>query len=93
MTPAGLCTEAAAQVYSPEFSFVDAALVRQVRAAKLKIIPWTVNETADMERLIDRGVHGLITDRPDRLRLVMAQRGMPLPPVVAPVPHLTALPP
>jgi len=38
-----------------------------------------VNETADMKRLMDWGVDGLITDYPDRLRAVMAERGMPLP--------------
>jgi len=46
------------------------------------VIPWTVNEAPDMERLLDWAVDGLITDRPDRLRKVMQQRGMPLPPRV-----------
>jgi glycerophosphoryl diester phosphodiesterase len=36
-----------------------------------------------MARLIDWGVDGLITDYPDRLRAVMQQRGMVLPPAVA----------
>ena len=44
----------------------------------LTVIPWTVNDPADMNRLIDMGVDGIITDYPDRLRAVMA-RGMPLP--------------
>jgi glycerophosphoryl diester phosphodiesterase len=41
-----------------------------------------VNERADMERLIALGVDGLITDYPDRLRAVLAARGLPLPPQV-----------
>ena len=45
----------------------------------IKVIPWTVNERADMERLIAQGVDGIITDYPDRLRAVMADKGMPLP--------------
>jgi glycerophosphoryl diester phosphodiesterase len=32
-----------------------------------------------MERLMGWGVDGLITDYPDRLREVMAQRGLPRP--------------
>jgi glycerophosphoryl diester phosphodiesterase len=46
----------------------------------LRILPWTVNDPGDMARLIDLGVDGLITDYPDRLRQVLAAKGMPLPP-------------
>ena len=45
-------------------------------------MPWTVNERAEMERLIEVGVDGLITDYPDRLRAVMAAKDKPLPPQV-----------
>lgn len=41
--------------------------VRQAQALGLKVLPWTVNETADMQRLIGWGVDGIITDYPDRL--------------------------
>jgi len=44
------------------------------------VIPWTVNERSDMERLIALGVDGIITDYPDRLRAVMAEKNIPLPP-------------
>jgi glycerophosphoryl diester phosphodiesterase len=43
------------------------------------VIPWTVNKPADMGALIDRGVDGLITDYPDRLRAVMAAKRLRLP--------------
>ena len=45
----------------------------------LKVLPWTVNERSDMSRLIDLGVDGIITDYPDRLRGVMAEKKMTLP--------------
>jgi glycerophosphoryl diester phosphodiesterase len=45
-----------------------------------RVLPWTVNDPADMRRLIALGVDGLITDYPDRLRAVMAERGLALPP-------------
>ncbi len=48
------------------------------------MVPWTVNETEDMARLIDWGVDGLITDFPDKARTVMATKGLPLPAPVAP---------
>nr|WP_205752480.1 glycerophosphodiester phosphodiesterase family protein [Cryptosporangium phraense] len=54
-------------------------LVRRAHAAGLKVIPWTVDDEATMNALIDAGVDGLITDYPDRLRSVLADRGLPLP--------------
>jgi glycerophosphoryl diester phosphodiesterase len=54
-------------------------LVKESRALGLAVLPWTVNDPADMGRLIDMGVDGIITDYPDRLRQVMAQRGLKLP--------------
>jgi glycerophosphoryl diester phosphodiesterase len=45
----------------------------------LKDLPWTVNDRFDMSRLIDLGVDGIITDYPDRLRGVMAEKKMTLP--------------
>jgi len=54
--------------------------VGQARAAGVKLLPWTVNEPADMARLVELGVDGIITDYPDRLRKVLAERGVALPP-------------
>ncbi|WP_228529342.1 alkaline phosphatase [Arthrobacter gandavensis] len=73
---------AAAQGYdaiSPVYSSVTRQLAAEARAAGLAIVPWTVNEPAAMNYLIDLGVDGIITDYPTRLRLVMEQRGIPLP--------------
>lgn len=66
--------------WSPNAGALTEALVREAQTLGLKVIPWTVNEPADMERLIGWGVDGIITDYPDRLRSVMQRRGLPLPP-------------
>jgi glycerophosphoryl diester phosphodiesterase len=44
------------------------------------VLPWTVNDPGAMAALIDAGVDGLISDRPDLLRQAAAARGQPLPP-------------
>ena len=49
----------------------------------LLVIPWTVNDRSEMARLIDLGVDGIISDYPDRLRGVMAEKNLPLPAPVA----------
>jgi len=40
---------------------------------------WTVNEPADIARMLDLAVDGIISDRPDRVRTEMQKRGMQLP--------------
>jgi len=35
---------------------------------------WTIDEAAEMHRLLDLGVGGIMTDRPDRLRAVLDAR-------------------
>lgn len=52
-----------------------------LHAKGVHIHVWTVNEVDDMNRLLDWGVDGLITDYPDRLaRVLNARVGRPLPP-------------
>ena len=53
------------EVYSPHYSLVNAALVQECRDRKMKLIPWTVNDKATIERLRGLGVDGIITDYPD----------------------------
>lgn len=52
--------------YSPHFSLVDENSVKYCRARKIKIVPWTVNEIADLERMKKFELDGIITDYPDR---------------------------
>jgi len=51
----------------------------EARAFGLKVIPWTVNEPAAIERALDLGVDGLITDYPDRARAQITRRGLHIP--------------
>ncbi|MCX5414962.1 glycerophosphodiester phosphodiesterase family protein [Streptomyces sp. NBC_00059] len=54
-------------------------LVRRAHEVGIKVIPWTVDDESTMRKLMDDGVDGLITDYPDRLRAVMAERRLKLP--------------
>ncbi len=59
--------------------YVDRADIRRAHVAGLKVVPWTVNDRATMAHFMAIGVDGLITDRPDVLRDLMAERGYRLP--------------
>jgi len=58
---------------------LSAKELAEAHALGVKVLPWTVNDQSDMLRLIELGVDGIITDYPDRLRSVMAEKGMALP--------------
>jgi glycerophosphoryl diester phosphodiesterase len=52
-------------IYSPDQSLVNAALVEKCHVRNIKVIPWTVNDKASIERLKSLGVDGIISDYPD----------------------------
>jgi glycerophosphoryl diester phosphodiesterase len=60
--------------YSPHFSLVDEALIQYCRARGIKIVPWTVNETEDLERMKTFDLDGIITDYPDRAVRIFRDR-------------------
>jgi glycerophosphoryl diester phosphodiesterase len=66
--------------WSPYFGDLNESQLREARDLGLKVVVWTVNEPAQIRRMLDLGVDGIISDRPDLVRQAMAERGMPLPP-------------
>jgi glycerophosphoryl diester phosphodiesterase len=68
----GLVRQYRVDYYSPRFRQVTAAMVEALHHAGIPIVPWTVNEEADMRRLMALGIgtlagDGIATDFPDRL--------------------------
>lgn len=66
-------------IWSPYFGDVDAALVSESHQLGLKVVVWTVNKPEDIARMIDLGVDGVISDHPDLLRKIAAEKGIALP--------------
>lgn len=60
---------------SGPITVVDRAVVAAAHRAGLEVHVWTVNDRAEMVELLDLGVDGLVTDRPDLLRDVLIERG------------------
>jgi glycerophosphoryl diester phosphodiesterase len=70
--------------YHGERRIVTQRLVRELGAQGVPVHVWTVNGESDMHRLLDWGVAGLVTDRPDLLARVLHRRiQRPLPPGIA----------
>ncbi|XVX19016.1 glycerophosphodiester phosphodiesterase family protein [Actinomycetota bacterium] len=81
----GVATPAAAlqiprthDVRGREVTLVTPALVDRVHALGKHLHVWTIDDRAEMEELLDLGVDGIVTDRIDTLRDVLADRGAPL---------------
>ena len=70
---------AGASVWSSFHGDLDAARVKQAQALGLTVLAWTVNDTARIAEVMDFGVDGIVSDRPDRVRAEMQRRGLRLP--------------
>jgi glycerophosphoryl diester phosphodiesterase len=57
-----------------EWQQVDQELVNRVHEAGCAVIAWTVNELADLDRMVRLGVDGLCGNYPDRIRVAIAPR-------------------
>lgn len=54
------------EIYSPNYGILTSEHVRRAHELGMLVIPWTVNTVEDMQKMMDLGVDGLITDYPDR---------------------------
>ncbi|TVQ67691.1 MAG: glycerophosphodiester phosphodiesterase [Balneolaceae bacterium] len=53
------------EIWSPNYRFVSEKIVREAHEAGMRVIPWTINTTAEMRNQLQMGVDGIITDYPD----------------------------
>ncbi len=67
--------ESGATILSPRYDGLRHQDVERFQRAGIAVIPWTVNEAADLCRLIAWGVDGLITDYPDRAMWLVRNNG------------------
>ena len=68
-----------AATWGPDYQDLSAQRIAEAHALGLRVVPWTVNATVDMERLLAFGVDGMTTDRPDVLRELLESKGLPVP--------------
>jgi glycerophosphoryl diester phosphodiesterase len=83
-SPGHMVKAAGGTIWAPNQGSLTREDLKSAQQLGIQVIPWTVNDPAVAERLIEWGVDGIISDYPDRIRQVMARRGLPLPPQVPP---------
>ncbi|HAS39688.1 MAG TPA: glycerophosphodiester phosphodiesterase [Microscillaceae bacterium] len=55
-------------VYSPYYKLVTPELIAKAHAKKIQVIPWTVNDVQEAEKLKKMGIDGIITDYPGKIK-------------------------
>ena len=75
--PGGSFTAACVQVpvRQNRIPLVTDRFLEAAHARDLPVHVWTINDGAEMHRLLDMGVDGIMTDRPDVLKSVLTERG------------------
>lgn len=71
--PVHALAAARADVLMQDFETLDEELVAQVRAVQREVFAWTVNDETSIREAIAVGVHGLISDYPDRVRAMLTR--------------------
>lgn len=67
--------KAVPDILAPEHLLVDEEYVKEYHKLGYKIYPWTVNDPNEMRKLIQVGVDGIITDKPDLLAQILKEFG------------------
>jgi glycerophosphoryl diester phosphodiesterase len=67
---------AGGKYWCPRHNQVGPKQIKEAHNLGLKVVVWTPNRRAAMRRLIDMGVDGIMTDRPDLLKEVLAEMGL-----------------
>jgi glycerophosphoryl diester phosphodiesterase len=78
LLPLGFLTRGAmaqVPVRQGRLTIVDKAFLVAAERAGIEVHTWTIDDAAQMRELLDLGVHGIVTDRPDILREVLTERG------------------
>jgi len=65
---------AGGRIWAPNQAFLTPAMLAEARALGIVVIPWTVNDPSMIAKLLDMGVDGIISDRPDLVQIEIKKR-------------------
>ncbi len=67
-----------AVIWAPDHRTLDETVMAEARRLGLTVVPWTVNEPADIQRMIEFQVGGIISDVPDKVKSMVVAQGITL---------------
>jgi glycerophosphoryl diester phosphodiesterase len=73
---AGAAMQVPTRVFGERFSLVRPDVIAAAHAAGVAVHVWTIDDRAEMERLIDLGVDGIVTNEIGVLKQVLTERGL-----------------
>jgi glycerophosphoryl diester phosphodiesterase len=62
------------EVVIPQFRLASRELITEVHEEGLKVFAWTVNDDNEIERLLELGVDGIISDYPEKVAAVVSRK-------------------
>jgi glycerophosphoryl diester phosphodiesterase len=65
---------AGGRIWAPNQTDITPELLAEAHSLGISVIPWTVNSPVMMNRLLDMGVDGIISDRPDLVQAELKKR-------------------
>ena len=65
---------AGAKIWSPDLQAITPQVMAEAKKLGLRVVVWTANEPADIQRMIDAGVDGIISDYPDRVMAALKRK-------------------
>ena len=66
---------AGGKIWAPSYQSLTPTLLAEARSLGITVIPWTINEVDAINQMLDMGVDGIISDRPDLVQKERARRG------------------
>lgn len=61
------------EIYSPNYKLVNKAFADSIKARKMQLIPWTVNDSLEIQKMIELNVDGIISDFPYLVNRLLKQ--------------------
>jgi glycerophosphoryl diester phosphodiesterase len=65
------CQKHAVKACMPYYRALSTEVIAEIKAHEVALYPWTIDDEADMRSLLERGVDGILTNRPDRLKRLL----------------------